>query len=86
MYGKQSDDIVTLDEAIKGQEDKYKDWLEKNKKEDSKESKTKFLERTGEYYSYEKFTSNDYLESDENTYTTKSGEVIHVACNYGYDG
>ena len=28
----------------------------------------------------------EYLEEDSYTYTTESGEVIHIRCQYGYDG
>lgn len=43
-------------------------------------------------YVYEDFTTsdqwydNDYLEFDDEVYTTNSGEKIYVTCKYGYDG
>lgn len=86
-YGDLEGKIVTIDEAMKNKGVyEYKEWLEDNEEEDSKESKISFLEEDGDYYSYEKFTSNEELEFDENTFTTKSGEIIHVTCMYGYDG
>ena len=39
--------------------------------------------------SYDFVTSDycpEYLEEDSYTYTTESGEVIHIRCQYGYDG
>lgn len=29
---------------------------------------------------------NDELESEENTYTTENGELLHIICQFGYDG
>ena len=39
--------------------------------------------------SYDFVTSDccpEYLEEDSYTYITESGEVIHIRCQYGYDG
>lgn len=86
-WGDLSGKMVTVDEAMKNKGvDEYEEWLKDNEEEDSKESKISFLEEDGDYYSYEKFTNSEELESDENTFTTKGGEVIHIACRYGYDG
>ena len=43
-------------------------------------------EMYGDYdlYTFDRF--GDYLEVDTNTFTTPSGEVIKIACQYGYDG
>lgn len=43
-------------------------------------------------YVYEDFTSadqwydNEYLEFDDESYITDSGEKIYVTCKYGFDG
>jgi hypothetical protein len=41
-----------------------------------------------DYYTFEKFFNGCYddLETFNETYTTKGGEVIHVFGKYGYDG
>lgn len=39
-----------------------------------------------EVVTYDEYWDDEYLETFENTYTTKSGEVIIAFGKYGYDG
>lgn len=38
------------------------------------------------FVSYDRFSDNEYLETDYNTFTTPKGETICMICEYGYDG
>lgn len=38
------------------------------------------------YKTYEQFMNTDYEEVGEQTYTTKSGEVVNIIYKYGHDG
>ena len=35
---------------------------------------------------YDEFCDTEYLEIEEDTYTTPGGETVHAVCKYGYDG
>lgn len=38
------------------------------------------------FLDYDRFSDNEYLETDYNTFTTPKGETICMVCEYGYDG
>lgn len=38
------------------------------------------------FVTYDEFCDSDYLEVEDYTYTTPSGEVIKAVAKYGYDG
>lgn len=41
---------------------------------------------TYDFCTLDEFCDSDYLEVEEYTYKTKSGEVVHAVAKYGYDG
>ena len=40
----------------------------------------------GKITAIEEYFDDEYLESDVNIYTTKSGDEIAIICQYGYNG
>ena len=43
-------------------------------------------ERTWYFRTYDEWCDTEYLEVDENSFTTPNGETIRTICKYGYDG
>ena len=43
-------------------------------------------ERKEHFVTYDEFCDTDYLETNEYSYTTPSGEVVKAIAKYGYDG
>lgn len=43
-------------------------------------------QRTWHFETYEEWCDTDYLEVDENSFTTPNGETIRMVCKYGWDG
>jgi len=39
-----------------------------------------------DFCTYDEFCDTDYLEVDENSFTTPSGETIRTVCKFGYVG
>ena len=53
---------------------------------DTDESKKdKFIKEMGDFSGYNAWDDDEYLEFDDCTYTTPSGEIIVVECKYGND-
>lgn len=76
VYGGMSDDKESLIECIKN--GTLKDRLEEDYFDN-----TWYGERP---QSYDDYMYNNDLETDINTYITKSGEKLTILCRYGYDG
>lgn len=74
--------FITREEAIQKLKDSkyYTDY-----DFDDEESVNEALGES-ELYTSERYFESDYLETFENTYTTKTGEVIVAFGKYGYDG
>lgn len=49
------------------------------------ENKDEFIREMGDFYGYDSWHNDEYLEFDSETYTTPSGEEIVVECKYGND-
>lgn len=47
------------------------------------ENKDQFIREMGDFYGYNSWHDDEYLEFDSETYTTPSGEEIVVECKYG---
>lgn len=45
-----------------------------------------FISEMDDFITYENWSRSEYLEYDDNYYTTPGGEKIVVECKYGYDG
>ena len=73
---------VTKEEAIEHL--KGKGYYDEDEHSDDEDLET--LLRENEFYSYGKYFDNEYLESFEDTYTTKDGEEIIAFGMFGYDG
>jgi hypothetical protein len=58
-----------------------KDWEENKEEYDSYED---FL-KENEYYTYNSFWQNEWLETFDEKYTTPNGEIIHAFGLYGHD-
>lgn len=45
-----------------------------------------YCERKDNFCTFDEFCESEYLEVDENCYTTPGGETIHAVCKYGFEG
>lgn len=50
------------------------------------ENKDQYIREMGDFYGYDSWHDDEYLETDTHSYTTPGGEEIIVECKYGYDG
>jgi len=71
------DKFITIEEAI--------EELKKGHKNLSDDEIKNMLDED-DWYSCERYFDSDYLETFEQTYTTKNGETIVAFGKYGYDG
>ena len=64
-------------------------WAFYNELEECKygeNEKEVFIREMGDFVKSDDWVEDDYLEIDENHYTTPGGEEIVVSCKYGWDG
>ena len=54
--------------------------------EDEEDIKDIFIKEMGDFFKYTQWFEDEYLETDENHFTTPGGEKIVVCCKYGRDG
>ena len=50
------------------------------------DAKDEFIKEMGDFIKYTQWFEDEYLETDENHFTTPGGEKIVVCCKYGRDG
>lgn len=53
--------------------------------DDEETLKDKYIREMGDFIGYESWSEDEYLETDNNYYTTPGGEKIVVSCKYGND-
>lgn len=54
--------------------------------EDDYDPNDEFIKEMCDFAGYRSWHESEYLEYDDNYYTTPGGEKIVVECKYGYDG
>lgn len=82
--------LYTQDEVLKfhklqGYEPNPEEYDE-DEFESEEDMKDIFIKEMGDFIKYTQWFEDEYLETDENHFTTPGGEKIVVCCKYGRDG
>lgn len=81
-YGR--DEFVTLEKACEDCEIKLDEELYDNDEDYANDINERLSDN--DFYTYDEFWDNEYLEGFTDTYTTKGGEKVVAFGLYGYDG
>lgn len=85
--GKQFVTLEEIEDILQKSEDYQEDYESLiEAKNDSDELSEWVYDHEDSFINYERMMESDYLEVDENEYTSPSGDNLVMVCRYGFDG